>query len=171
VWPLIADSPAKLILHGMHLSSQMTPPTVFERYIAPYYREMSALLRSRNKVLTMHADNDVLAILGNIEEAGFDMVECFVTAPMVETTLEEARATWGNRVIIWGGVPSAVLEDPYTDGQFDAYMDELFHTIAPGDAFILGVADNVMPGAKMDRVRRITEMVRHSGAVPVAGAA
>ena len=96
------------------------------------------------------------------------MVECFVTDSMVETTLAEAREAWGDRVIIWGGVPSAILEEPYTDEQFERAMDDLFRTIAPGDAFILGVADNVMPGAKLDRVRRITQMVQQRGTYPVA---
>lgn len=167
VWPLIADSPAKLILHGVHFSSQMTPPPVFERFILPYYQELSALLRSRGKTLVMHGDNDSRLILSLIEQAGYGMVECFVTHPMVETTLAEARGTWGPRVIIWGGVPSTILEEPYSDAAFEAYMEEMFCTIAPGDAFILGVADNVMPGAKLERVRRITEMVEEYGRYPV----
>ncbi|MFV1965685.1 MAG: uroporphyrinogen decarboxylase family protein [Pirellulaceae bacterium] len=168
VWKTIADSPAKLILHGVHYSSQMTPPDLFQRYITPYYQEMSALLRSRSQTLTLHGDNDTRHILQHIEQAGFGMVECFATDPLVETTLAEARQAWGDRVIIWGGVPSVILEDPYTDEQFEAYMQDLFRTIAPGNAFILGVADNVMPEAKIERIRRITEMVERHGTYPVS---
>ncbi|MDP6052463.1 MAG: uroporphyrinogen decarboxylase family protein [Candidatus Latescibacteria bacterium] len=167
VWPLIADSPAKLILHGVHFSSQMTPPPIFELFILPYYQDLSELLCSRDKTLTLHGDNDTRLILSHIEQAGFGMVECFVSHPMVETTLTEARAEWGSRVIIWGGVPSSILEEPYSDAEFEAYMEEIFRTIAPGDAFILGVADNVMPGAKLERVQRITEMVAQYGRYPI----
>ena len=166
-WPLIANSPAKLILHGVHFSSFMTPPRMFETYMLDYYQKFSALLRSRDKTLTLHGDNETRQILGHIEQAGYGMVECFVTHPMVETTLAEARAAWGDRVIIWGGVPSAILEDPYTDEEFRREMDDIFRTIAPGDAFILGVADNVMPGAKLERVRHITQMVDELGAYPI----
>jgi len=102
------------------------------------------------------------------ERAGFGMVECFATHPMVETTLAEARAVWGDRVIIWGGVPSVILEEPYSDEQFEQYMDDLFRTIAPGNAFILGVADNVMPGSKIERIERITRMVQRRGAYPIS---
>ena len=167
LWRPMLDSPARLLMHGHHLSSQMTPPRLFERYILPYYREMSPLFRARGKVLALHADNDTRAILSHIERAGFGMVECFATHPMVPTTLAEARAAWGDRVIVFGGVPSVILEDPFTDEQFEAHMAELFRTIAPGNAFLLGVADNVMPGAKIERVRRITELVRQRGAFPV----
>jgi uroporphyrinogen-III decarboxylase len=167
VWKTITESPAKLILHGVHYSSQMTPPSLFTEYITPYYQELSALLRAHGQTLTLHGDNDTRHILTHIEQAGFGMVECFATHPLVETTLGEARRAWGNRVIIWGGVPSVILEDPYSDEQFEAYMQEVFQTIAPGDAFILGVADNVMPEAKIDRIRRITEMVEQHGAYPI----
>ncbi len=167
VWPLIADSPAKLILHGVHFSSQMTPPPMFERFILPYYQELSALLRGRGKTLVMHGDNDTRLILSHIEQAGYGMVECFVTYPMVKTTLAQARAAWGSRVIIWGGVPSVILEAPYSDAAFEAYMVDLFRIIAPGDAFILGVADNIMPGAKLERLQRIREMVEEYGHYPI----
>ncbi len=167
VWKHMLDSPARLLMHGHHLSSQMTPPPLFEQYILPYYRELAPRMRARGKVLALHADNDTRHILSHIQRAGFGMAECFVTHPMVETTLAEARAAWGDRVIIWGGVPSVILEEPYTDGQFEQYMDGLFRTIAPGNAFILGVADNAMPGSKIERIKRITQMVRQRGTLPV----
>jgi hypothetical protein len=71
-------------------------------------------------------------------------------------------------MIIWGGVPSVILEESYTDEQFETYMDELFRAIAPGGAFILGVADNVMPTSMLSRVRRITELVEERGHYPIA---
>lgn len=46
-------------------------------------------------------------------------------------------------------------------------MHNVFRTIAPGDAFILGVADNVMPNARLDRLERITEMVEEWGYYPI----
>ncbi len=163
LWPVILDSPAKLILHGSHFSSQMTPPPVFERYILPYYQELSSLLQQRGKTLCLHADADVRLIASHVERAGYGMVESFVTHPMVDTTLAEARAAWGDRVIVWGGVPSAILEAPYSDAEFEAYMAGLFDIVAGRSAFILGVADNIMPGAKLHRLKRIAEMVEARG--------
>jgi len=167
VWPHLLESPARLIMHGHHLSSQMTPPPLFDRYILPYYEELSPHIRARGKVLALHADNDTRLIFSQIERAGFGMAECFATAPMVETTMAEARAAWGDRVIVFGGVPSVILEDPYTDEQFERYIDELFRTIAPGRAFILGIADNAMPDTKIERIRRVTEIVRQRGKYPL----
>jgi uroporphyrinogen-III decarboxylase len=167
LWPVVAASPARIILHGAHFDSQMTPPPLFRKYMTPYYQDFSALLHRRGKSLVWHADDDSKHILGEIRDAGFDMSECFCTAPMVEVTLEEARAAWGKQVAIFGGVPSVILEPSYPEAEFEAYMRELFRAIAPGDAFILGVADNVMPTSLIERVERISDLVAEHGAYPV----
>lgn len=167
LWPVIADSPARLILHGVHFDSQMTPPHMFRKYMTPYYKDFSALLHARDKSLTWHADDDSQDILAEVKDAGFDMSECFCTAPMVEVTLQEARAAWGNDVIIFGGIPSIILEPTFPEADFEAYMRGIFRTIAPGDAFIFGVADNVMPTSIIERVERISHLVEQHGVYPV----
>ena len=113
LWPVVAASPAQMVLTDAHLNSQLTPPRLFEKYLLPYHRDLSALLRSQGKCPVMHADADTSRILEHIERGGWGMVECFITAPMVEMTLARARQAWGKRVIIWGGLPS-VLFSPDT---------------------------------------------------------
>ena len=170
LWPVVADSPARLILHGVHFDSMMTPPLFFEKYITPYYREFSDLLHESGKVLSMHADNDSSLILDHIRDAGFDMVETFTTEPQVRCTLEQARQVWKNDVIIWGAVPCVILEEAYGEAEFERYMRSIFETVAPGDAFILGVADNIMPDALVSRLERIAEMVEEWGDYPIDAA-
>ncbi len=169
LWPVIAASPAQLLLNGSHLSSQFTPPHIFEKYISPYYEEFMPLMRERGKWVAMHGDADTSRILDLIERAGWDMVECFVTAPMVPLTLAQARGAWGDRVIIWGGLPSVLLSPSVPEEEFRTYVDRLFDVIAPGDAFILGVADNVMPDSLIDRVAWVSEQVEQRGWYPVGG--
>lgn len=167
LWPVIAASPARLLLHGMHLSSQFTPPRLFEKYILPYYQAFMPLMHQHGKAVAMHADNDTSQILELIERAGWDMVECFVTAPMVPLTLAEARQAWGSRVIIWGGLPSLLLSPSVPEDEFRAYVCEMLKVIAPGDAFILGVADNVMPDSLIERVAWVSEIIEKRGDYPL----
>ncbi|MBN2295930.1 MAG: hypothetical protein JXM70_26095 [Pirellulales bacterium] len=163
IWRHMQDSPARLLQHGIHFSTQMTPPPLFEQHIVPYYQELTPLLRERNKVVALHADSDLSGLLPHIERAGFGMVECLATSPLVPLTLAQAREAWGNRVIIWGGVPSTILEEPYTDEQFEQYMQDILATVSsepnPGEAFILGISDNAMPNSKIERIRRVGEML------------
>ncbi len=65
-------------------------------------------------------------------------------------------------------MPSVILEEMTTsEEEFEEHMRGVFEAIAPGDAFILGVADNVMPRSKIERVERITQMVEEYGYYPV----
>jgi uroporphyrinogen-III decarboxylase len=167
MWPVVAESPARLLLHGLHFDSQLTPPRMYEKYITPYYQGFTELMHRHDKVVAMHADNDSRRILTHLSESGYDMMDCFTTAPLVRCTLEEARQAWGTDMIIWGGIPSVILEEDYSDEEFETYMSALFKTIAPGDAFILGVADNVTGPALLSRLVRIREMVEELGKYPV----
>ncbi len=167
LWPVLLKSPARLFLHGVHLSSQFTPPPLFEKHVLPYYEELAPLAREAGKSLAMHADNDTSLIVEMIERAGWDMVECFVTAPMVPLTLGKAREVWGDRVIIWGGIPSLLLSASVPEQQFRSYCRRLFDVIAPGRAFVLGVADNVMPDSLIDRIAWISDLVEERGVLPI----
>jgi uroporphyrinogen-III decarboxylase len=167
MWPVLAKSPARLLLHGVHHSSAFTPPPIYEKYILPYYREFMPLMHENGKAVAMHADNDTSLILELLEEAGYDMLECFVTSPMVPLTLEQARKTLGHRVTLYGCLPSLLFAPSFPEDDFRAYVDRVFDIIAPGDAIILGVADNVMPDSVIDRVAYVQGVVEERGRYPV----
>ena len=168
MWRIVAESPIKLVHHGKHQTPYFTPPNMYDKYITPYYQGFSKLLHEKGKYLAMHADGDTKQILDNIKEAGYDMVECFLTDPMATITLEEARDHWGMKPVIWGGIPSAILEKHFPEDKFREYILNIFRTIAPGDGFILGIADNAMPATLLSRLEWISEMVEKYGYYPIA---
>jgi hypothetical protein len=167
LWPVLLNSPAKLINHGSHFDSQITSPPLFRKYITPYYQVFSKLMHAKGKSLSFHADNDTRLLFKLVLECGYDMAESYTTAPMVKTTLRETREAWGTRVIIFGGIPSVLLTDAVSEEAFEQYMDDLFRIIAPGDAIILGVGDNIVPGAHIERVERVGQMVQERGTYPI----
>ena len=112
VQQIVLDSPARLILHGEHFDSQMTPPPLFREWMLPYFQDFADRLHARGKSLACHADADTSLLLPLIKEAGFDMAECFVTAPMVSVTLAQARAAWGNEVMTSSSKPCGICSAP-----------------------------------------------------------
>ena len=168
LWPLLAASPATVFLGGAHCSSQTTPAPYFDQYMLPYMQEFADFMHAHGKKVAHHADNDTSEILEQLKASRYDMQECFVTSPMVPCTLKQAREGLGDKVVIFGGIPSVILEPGFSDEQFEEYMDDVFRTIAPGDAIILGVADNVMPTSIISRVKRISEMVEERGTYPIS---
>ncbi|MFW6146232.1 MAG: uroporphyrinogen decarboxylase family protein [Planctomycetota bacterium] len=154
--PLVLKSPAALLLHGGHLSTQYTPPPLFEKYILPHCERFFGDIHAAGKFLTMHADNDTSAILPQLRAGGWDLMECFATAPLVPVTLADAFDAWGDDVAIWGGVPSSILGPECPQRDFEAHLDTILETIDGHPRIILGISDNLMPGAWIERVERIS---------------
>ncbi|HEY5473166.1 MAG TPA: hypothetical protein VIK32_08245, partial [Candidatus Limnocylindrales bacterium] len=73
-------------------------------------------------------------------------------------TLEEAWHAWRGKPIIWGGIPSPILEPATTEDQFRAYVDGLLDLVGAGP-MILGVADMILCNNSIDRVAYIAERV------------
>ena len=167
MWPVVANSPGTLFLHGAHFSSQTTPAAYFDQYMIPYMQEFADHMHGYGKKVAHHADNDTSEIVAQLRKSRYDMHECYVTAPMVPITLAEARKALGDDVVIFGGVPSVILEEAVPEEQFEEYMDEIFAAVAPGDRFILGIADNMMPTSLVSRVKKIGKMVQERGSYPI----
>jgi len=161
-WPELARSSMRLILHGAHWSSQMTPPPVFEKSFVPYVRRFTDAMHRASKKCACHADADLTGLLDAVLRTGMDVAECFACHPLVPLTLREARARWGSRVVIWGGFPSTLLGPSASEAQFHAYLDEFVDEISDGRAIIVGVSDNVMPDTQWER---LVELCRRVAAI------
>jgi hypothetical protein len=168
LWPVALDAPTDLIAIRANLTGLMTSPGIFRKYFAPYTQELSVLLHKRGKKLATHMDGEPGQLLKVITGSGLDVIEAFTPAPMTGVTLGQARAAYGPDVIIWGGVPSAILvPDLHTEEEFEAHMMTVFREIAPGNRFILGIGDNTMPEASLERVKRVGRLVQEYGRLPV----
>jgi uroporphyrinogen-III decarboxylase len=163
MWPVAANSPGTLFLHGAHFSSETTPANYFGEFMLPYMQDFADYMHSHDKKVAHHADNDTSSIIELLRDSRYDMHECFVTNPMVPITLEEGRKVLGDDIVVFGGIPSVILEATTSDEQFEIYLEEIFDAVKPGDNFILGIADNMMPASMMSRVKRISELVEQQG--------
>jgi len=165
---IVIKSPGLVFIHGQHFDSQMTPPPLFEKYFLPYYQKVSSLFKKHGKWLSFHLDANSRLLLPYILKTGMRLADCFTTEPMVDCTLSEARKIWDNRVVIWGGIPSIILcPDLCSEEEFQHYLVEIFRVIAPGKAFIFGVADNVVPEASFDRLLQVIELIDRRGKYPI----
>lgn len=155
MWDVVAKSPCEFVLHGAHFDSAMTPPPMFKKYFLPYARAFNEHMHKAGKRTAFHGDADLSRLLDLILETGFDVVDCFAVDPLVPCTFREARQRWGNRMVIWGGVPSILLESPYTERQLQEHLEMLLHEAGVGTHFICGISDQAMPGSALERIKQI----------------
>jgi hypothetical protein len=85
---------------------------------------------------------------------------------MTRRSLKDLRLGMGPTTTIFGGIPAvALLDSSMSNEEFERHMTKVFADVGSGRRLILGVSDNVPVDANLDRLERITEMVRAFGPV------
>ena len=163
---IVADSPAKTLMICGNWSDDIHTP-VFKKYFTPWLREATEFLHKRGKLTQVHIDGEVRRLTSLVLESGIDIAEAWSPAPMTSITTAELRKAWGDKITIWGGLPTVIFEPTYSDDEFDAYIINLFKEIAPGNNFIVGMGDNFPIDGNIGRVRRVVELIDRYGTVPI----
>jgi uroporphyrinogen-III decarboxylase len=163
---IAADCPAEVIVVDENFTDTIPGPRLFRKYFLPYLASCSEYLHHRGKLTCSHVDGNMKSILGLFLDTGIDVAEAVTPAPMTNYTLAEARRTWGDRVAVWGGVPTTLLCPEITsEEEFEGFMHRLFEDIQPGNRFVLGLGDNLPTDGSLERLARITEMVEQHGSL------
>ena len=170
---IIADSPAEAVLWGANFDDMITYPTYFRKEILPWIQKAADTLGSKGKVVICHCDGENLGLLDLIKESGMHVAEAICPHPMTKVRIEEYYRRWGDKLTIFGGIPSNILlAEVASEEEFEAYLDHLFMAIVPGRRVILGIADTTPPDAVFDRLVRIGQRVQEQGRLPLeAGSA
>lgn len=147
-------------LHGL-----MTNPRLFAEFCLPAYQRYTQILHAQGKKVGSHIDGDARPLLGLVAQSGLDACESFSPAPLTSCTFAEAWQAWQGGPLIWGGIPSPILEEATSQADFEATMQRLFETI--DRPVILGVVDLLMVHNLIERVEAVASWVEN-GTMPQA---
>jgi len=143
-----------------NLHSLMTNPRLFTEYCLPAYQRYTDILHTQGKKVGSHTDGEVRSLLGLLKETGLDVCESFSPAPLTRCTFAEAWAIWESGPLIWGGIPSPILEESTSEEDCMRYVQEVLDQVA-GQPIILGVVDLFMRHNSIDRVQKIASSVEN----------
>jgi hypothetical protein len=139
-------------LHGL-----MTNPKLFREYCLPAYQKYVAILHGQGKRAGSHTDGDLRPLLGLLAESTLDVCESVSPAPLTACTFREMNKAWRGRPLIWGAIPTPILEEGMREADFRAYMTDLLACI--DQPVILGLVDLFMRHNSIERVEYIAEKV------------
>lgn len=142
-----------------NLDGMITNPKLFQKYSLPYYQKYTEILHNQGKKVGSHTDGNLIRLLELLAETGLDVAESFSPAPLTECTFADAWQAWQEKgPLIWGGIPSPILEESTTEADFKGYIDHVLEIV--GDQpIIFGIGDLVLPNNSIDRVQYIAERV------------
>ena len=162
---LAARCPAEVIEVGANYDEDMTPPAIFEKYILPFYKEAAQTLHEGGKLMAAHLDGEMRRLLDLVGGSGLDVAEAITPAPMTSIDMGHLRELWDDKITIWGGVPSVLLTDTFSDEEFERNLRDVFHTMAPGRRFILGFGDNAPTDALFHRIALTADCGANTAAI------
>ena len=167
---VVADSPAEVVLWGANYDDMITYPPYFQKELTPWLRKASAYLAAKGKLVMCHCDGENQGLIDIIADSGMHVAEAVCCAPMTKLPIETYYERWcrSGRLTIMGGLIQSLLS-PATASADDlnAYLDHFFKAVAPGERFILSVADTTPPNADFDRLALIGERVEREGRLPL----
>ena len=146
----------------------ITYPPYFEKEIMPWLQKVSEALSAKGKMMATHTDGENFGLMDLIRDCGAHVAESVTPYPMTKVKIEEYYRRWRDKLTIMGGIPESVLmEKTASEADFEAFLDNLFKSVAPGDRLILGPADSTPPDAIFDRLIRIGERIQEEGRLPL----
>ncbi len=143
---------------GDNLDGMMTNPNLFQEYSLPQYQKYTEMLHAQGKKVGSHTDGNLLPLVDLLPESGLDVCESFTPQPLTELEFEKAWEKWRNGPLIWGGIPSSILEERTPQQAFEKFVDNLLRTVGR-DPIILGVGDMVLDNNLIERVKYIGDQV------------
>jgi uroporphyrinogen-III decarboxylase len=153
----VEKSPIPIVNFEDNIDQNLFSPSIFIKYILPYYKERTAELHASNKLCTAHWDGKLKSLLQYAKETGLDGIECITPQPQGDVTLEEIHSALVD-IILLDGLPAISFLPSAKDNELQAMTRKVLQMFTP--RLVLGVSDLVPPNASIEKIRLVTKIVQ-----------
>lgn len=157
------EAPADCIFFPENLSSEMVGGTLYDEYIEPVHKKWTMWAKKAGRPSFVHLDGTLKPLLTKLSKSGFDVIEAVTPKPVGDVAVEDLREYVEEHTIVWGGIPGGFFVDDVSDEEFDKFVIETIQKMKKRERFVLGVADQVVPGASFKRIKRVSELIEQYG--------
>jgi hypothetical protein len=161
---LALDSPAEALMIPENLSSEVVGSSFFEQLgMRDYETHWNAKIKAAGKYSFVHIDGTMRGLVRQVASTGFSVLEALTPAPVGDIPMGEIHQWVDGHNIIWGGVPGVYFTDLISDAEFDRFVISVLEVMLTAPRYVLGVADQVPPKARYERVARVRQLVDKYG--------
>jgi hypothetical protein len=153
-YPILANSPAELVIYCGNCSPETLGRQRFEEFCVPCYNELGAMLHEKGKLLGCHLDANNRIWKEAVAASAIDVVEAFTPAPDTDMSVADARAAWPGKVL-WINFPSSL--HLASSKRIREATRQMMAEAAPGDRFIVGITENIPGEVWRTSMRAIAE--------------
>jgi len=171
LYEIAAQSPADFVIVMENMEGLLISPPLYMKYFLPEYEKCAQIFHRYGKKWAIHMDGRLNILKNLIAQSPIDIIEAFHPPPMGDLSLDEALATWKDK-IIWIGYPGAIYE--LGPEAVKKYTLDLLRSAGPGTRLVMAMstenlvsnenllmltsvmenADLPLTGEKIDRIER-----------------
>jgi len=158
------ESPAEALMIPENLSAEMIGTRYFETYMRAYQEEWIREIANAGKYSFIHMDGTLRGLLKKEASTGVTVIEAMTPEPVGDLAVGVWGETAGNsRTILWGGIPGSFFTPHVSDEEYVRHVREVLQVMRREPRYVLGVADQVPPDAREERVRGVKDLVDRYG--------
>lgn len=157
------NSPAECLMIPENLSSEMVGKRLFNKYVRPHDEYWTQRIREAGKYSFIHFDGRLRGLMREVSETGFKVLEAVTPAPVGDIPVEDLYQWVVPGTVIWGGIPGGYFTDLVSDEEFDAFVIRTLDVMKTEPRYVLGVADQVPPLSRFERIARVRPLVEKYG--------
>lgn len=156
-------SPAECLMIPENLSSEMVGKRLFSKYVQDYEQRWNRKIKDVGKFSFVHMDGTLKGLIREVASTGFSVLEALTPAPVGDLAVEEIQDWVAPDTILWGGIPGLYFSDLVSDQEFERLVIHTLEVMRRRPRYVLGAADQVPPGTRWERIRRVGELVEQYG--------
>jgi len=160
---LLSTSPAEVILVSDNLSSDIQPPSLFNKYSAGYYTRAAEIIHDSGKYFAVHLDGRVRGLLKCLIECNVDLADAVTPKPTGDMTPSEIRAEAGKEIILSGGVSPVFWLPEMPENEFVKHVKEWLDLKNISPRLIMSDGDQIPPGTELKRIKLMRDIVEEYG--------
>ncbi|HON06091.1 MAG TPA: uroporphyrinogen decarboxylase family protein [Candidatus Ratteibacteria bacterium] len=160
---LLCESPAEIIMMGDNFSSDIQPPSFFNKWSRQFYVEAIKRFHVAGKKIAVHIDGKLKNSIRMISETGADCGDAITPTPAGDLTPEECRLEAGDNFILSGGIAPGLWYKSIDINQFEMAVMNWLETKSKNFRIMAAAGDQVPPGADEERIKQMKNIVDDYG--------
>lgn len=156
MYATICASPTPIFNFGENIDAAMDPPTIWQRFLLPYYQKRTTQLHASGIKTSIHVDGAMKPLLRDLRNCPMTSIEACTPLPQGDVTLEEIKAALGDTILV-DGIPAVYFLPYFPEEDLINGTRQVIELFYP--RLILGISDEIPPDGDIERVRRVGEMV------------
>jgi hypothetical protein len=144
----------------------MMSPEYFDRYMAPYLRELVDLTHSYDKFFVRHLDGNTYKILDSLVNK-CDIDAYHAIEPTAGMDIVKVKNMYGDKIAVIGNIDCGEILTNWTPDKIKEEVKRIIKSVSPGGGHIFGSSNGIHGGIPVENFLAYTIAAKKYGKYPI----